>query len=123
MAVSILTLKTGDRVIAELKEIFDGEGDDKRGVCLLMEEPYVLNLDGGNPQYLTEQYGMEYQIKFSKWNPYSSDWQFKIPYDCIMTISNPEPGLQEAYENKITEKREKQNDGTDTGNTTTENES
>jgi len=123
MAVSILTLKTGDRVIAELKEIFDGEGDDKRGVCLLMEEPYVLNLDGGNPQYLTEQYGMEYQIKFSKWNPYSSDWQFKMPYDCIMTISNPEPGLQEAYENKITEKREKQNDGTDTGSTRTEDES
>jgi hypothetical protein len=123
MAVSILTLKTGDRVIAELKEIFDGEGDDKRGVCLLMEEPYVLNLEGGNPQYLTEEYGMEYQIKFSKWNPYSSDWQFKMPYDCIMTISNPEPGLQEAYENKITEKREKQNDRTDTGSTTTENES
>jgi len=123
MAVSILTLKTGDRVIAELKEIFDGEGDDKRGVCLLMEEPYVLSLDGGNPQYLTEQYGMEYQIKFSKWNPYSSDWQFKMPYDCIMTISNPEPGLQEAYENKITEKRALQNDGTDTGSTTTEDES
>ena len=123
MAVSILTLKTGDRVIAELKESFDGEGDDKRGVCLLMEEPYVLNLEGGNPQYLTEEYGMEYQIKFSKWNPYSSDWQFKMPYDCIMTISNPEPGLQEAYENKITEKRAKQNDGTDTGSTTTEDES
>ena len=123
MAVSILTLKTGDRVNAELKEIFDGEGDDKRGVCLLMEEPYVLNLEGGNPQYLTEEYGMEYQIKFSKWNPYSSDWQFKMPYDCIMTISNPEPGLQEAYENKITEKRAKQNDGTDTGSTNTEDES
>ena len=104
MAVSILTLKTGDRVIAELKEIFDGEGDDKRGVCLLMEEPYVLNLEGGNPQYLTEEYGMEYQIKFSKWNPYSSDWQFKMPYDCIMTISNPDPGLQNAYETKIAEK-------------------
>jgi len=71
-----------------------------------MEEPYILNLDGSQPQYLTEQYGMEYQIKFSKWNPYSSDWQYKIPYDSVMTISNPEPGLQEAYENKIKEKRE-----------------
>ena len=121
MAVSILTLKTGDRVIAELKEIFDGEGDDKRGVCLLMEEPYVLNLDGGNPQYLTEEYGMEYQIKFSKWNPYSSDWQFKMPYDCIMTISNPEPGLQEAYENKIKQKREQY--GRDTATDATADES
>lgn len=107
MAVSILTLKTGDRVIAELKEIYDGEGEDKKGVCLLMEEPYILNLEGENPQYLTEQYGMEYQIRFSKWNPYSSDWQYKIPYDSVMTISHPEPGLQKAYEQKITEKVEK----------------
>ena len=107
MAVSILTLKTGDRVIAELKEIFDGEGDERKGVCLLMEEPYILNLDGTQPQYLTEEYGMEYQIKFSKWNPYSSDWQYKIPYDSVMTISNPEPGLQNAYETKIAEKIER----------------
>ena len=71
MAVSILTLKTGDRVIAELKEIFDEEGESRKGICLLMEEPYVLSLDGSTPQYLTEQVGSEYQIRFSKWNPYS----------------------------------------------------
>ena len=115
MAVSILTLKTGDRVIAELKEIFDEEGDNKKGICLLMEEPYILNLEGGNPQYLTEEYGMEYQIKFSKWNPYSSDWQYKLPYDSVMTISNPEPGLQKAYENKISEKKALNNDRTNEG--------
>tara|TARA_B100000035_G_scaffold171923_1_gene146705 strand:+ start:3493 stop:3894 length:402 start_codon:yes stop_codon:yes gene_type:complete len=106
MAVSILTLKTGDRVIAELKEIFDEEGADRKGICLLMEEPYVLHLDGSTPQFLTEAAGAEYQIRFSKWNPYSSDWQYKIPYDSVMTISNPEPGLEEAYNNKITEKRD-----------------
>ena len=71
-----------------------------------MEEPYILQMDGSTPQYITEQVGAEYQIRFSKWNPYSSDWQFKIPYDSVMTISNPEPGLEEAYKNKITEKRE-----------------
>ena len=117
MAVSILTLKTGDRVIAELKEIFDGEDEDKKGICLLMEEPYVLNLEGEQPQYLTEQYGMEYQIRFSKWNPYSSDTHFKIPYDCVMTISNPEPGLENAYVNKITEKKKKYDGPADTNTT------
>jgi len=117
MAVSIVTLKTGDRIITELKEVFDGEGEDKRGVCLIMQEPYILNLDGGQPQYLTEQYGMEYQVRFSKWNPYSPDTMFKIPYDVVMTISNPEPGLQSAYESKLTEKNETEgqnNDGTST---------
>lgn len=106
MAVSIITLKTGDRIITDLKEAFDGEGEDKKGICLIMEEPYVLNLDGTTPQYLTEAHGMEYQVRFSKWNPYSPDTMFKIPYDCVMTISNPEPGLQKAYEQKIDEKKE-----------------
>ena len=115
MSVSVVTLKTGDRVITELKEIYDGEGEDKRGVCLLMEDPYILKLDGGTPQYLTEEHGMEYQVRFSKWNPYSPDWQFKIPYDCVMTISTAEPGLENAWKQKITQKNEieeKNNDGT-----------
>ena len=46
MAVSIITLKTGDRVITDLKEAFDGEGEDRKGICLIMDEPYILNLAG-----------------------------------------------------------------------------
>jgi len=106
MATSIVTLKTGDRIITELKEVFDGEGEDKKGVCLLMEDPYILTLDGGTPQYLTEQHGMEYQVRFSKWNPYATDSHFKIPYDCVMTISNPEPGLENAWQQKLKQKNE-----------------
>ena len=112
MAVSIVTLKTGDRIITELKEIFDEEGADRKGICLLMEDPYILSLDGATPQYLTESHGMEYQVRFSKWNPYSTDWQFKIPYDSVMTISQPEPGLENAWKEKIIEKKELENDGT-----------
>ena len=41
-----------------------------------------------------------------------TDYMFKIPYDCVMTISEPEPGLQKAYEDKLTQKRELENDGT-----------
>ena len=114
MAVSVVTLKTGDRVITELKEIFDEEGDAKKGICLLMEEPYILKLDGDTPQYLTEAHGMEYQVRFSKWNPYSPDWQFKIPYDCVMTISNAEPGLENAWKQKLKQKKELENDGSTT---------
>lgn len=109
MAVSVVTMKTGDRIITELKEVFDGEDENKRGVCLIMVEPYILNLDGSTPQYLTEAHGMEYQVRFSKWNPYSPDTMFKIPYDCVMTISTAEPGLEKAYLNKITQKEELEN--------------
>ena len=121
MAVSIVTLKTGDRIITELKEIFDSETEEKKGICLLMEDPYILNLDGTQPQYLTEQYGAEYQIRFSKWNPFSPDAAFKIPYDCVMTISTPEPGLADAWQQKIDQKKELEND-TDTTSTTRDTE-
>ena len=87
MAVSVVTLKTGERIITELKEIFDGEGDGKKGVCLLMEEPYILTLDGSTPQYLTEQTGMEYQVRFSKWNPYSPDWPVSYTHLTLPTMS------------------------------------
>ena len=106
MSVSIITLKTGERVITELKEVYDQEGEDKKGLCLLMEDPYVLHLDTQQPQYLTEQLGAEYTVKYSKWNPYSPDSHFKIPYDCVMTISSPEPGL-ENHTYKKSKKKEK----------------
>ena len=110
MSVSIITLKTGERVITELKEVYDQEGEDKKGLCLLMEDPYVLHMDTQQPQYLTEQLGAEYTVKYSKWNPYSPDSHFKIPYDCVMTISSPEPGLEKSYLQKIQEKRELEDD-------------
>jgi hypothetical protein len=111
MAVQVITLKTGDRIVTELKEAFEGDGEDKKGICLIMEHPYVLSIVGDIPQYLTEEVNAEYTVKFSKWNPYSSDYMFKIPYDCVMTISSPDPNLAESYNKKIEQTKEIQNDG------------
>ena len=103
MSIKITTLKTGDILISELKEVYDGEGEDRKGICLLVERPYVLSLVNAAPQYMVEEAGAELQVKFSKWNPYSSDSQFKLPYDSVMTIGEPEEGLKEAYAAKIAE--------------------
>jgi len=119
MAIQIVTLKSGDQLICELKELYSGEGEDKKGICLLADRPYILSIIGSAPQYLIEEAGAELQVKFSKWNPYSVDDQFKLPYDSVMTISNPEPGLQDAYLKKIAELQQTQIDNsvvTDNGN-------
>jgi len=94
---SIVVLKTGTQLICDLKEIFDGEGDDKKGVCLLMIHPYELSLVPPKSKS-TKQ---DLQVKFSKWCPYSTDYQYKIPYDSVMAIGAPEPGLEQAYKIKI----------------------
>ena len=103
MSIKITTLKTGTILISELKEVYDGEGEDRKGICLLVERPYELSLVNAAPQYMVEEAGAELQVKFSKWNPYSSDNQFKLPYDSVMTIGEPEEGLKNAYVAKIAE--------------------
>jgi hypothetical protein len=95
---SIVILKTGEQIICDLKEVFDGEGEEKKGVCLLMIHPYELSLVAA-PEIAESQ--QDLQIKFSKWCPYSTDVQFKIPYDTVMAIGVPDGNLEQAYKGKV----------------------
>ncbi|AMO43168.1 hypothetical protein R1080702_159 [Cyanophage S-RIM32] len=97
MAEQIIVFKNGERVITQLQEVFEGEGDDKRGICLLMSHPYILELissDDPNSK-------MDLQVKFSKWCPYSVDFQFRVPYDTVLAIGEPDQGLAQAYRGKV----------------------
>jgi hypothetical protein len=94
---SIVILKTGSQIICSLKELFDGEEDNKKGVCLLMIHPYELSLVSVNGR----EDQQDLQVKFSRWCPYSSDYQFKIPYDSVMAVGVVDPNLEQAYNTKI----------------------
>lgn len=95
---SIAVLKTGEKLITILQEAFEGEGDNQKGICLVMSYPYELHLVDVNNQQNPEQ---DLQVKFSKWCPYSIDTQFRIPYDGVLAIGQPDPGLSQAYLAKI----------------------
>jgi hypothetical protein len=97
---SIVVLKNGDQVVCDLKEVFEGEGDNKKGICLLIIHPYVLSLIAVNNQENPDQ---DLQVKFSKWCPYSTDYQFKISYDSVMAIGSCDPGLAVAYTSKVSQ--------------------
>lgn len=94
---SILILKTGVQIICDLKEVFDGEGENKKAICLLMIHPYELALINVAQENTTQ----DLQVKFSKWCPYSVDYQYKIPYDSVMAIGVSDAGLEQAYRSKI----------------------
>lgn len=94
--VSILVLKNGDQIVCDLKEVYDGEGESKKGICLMMIHPYVLSL-------VTTDNQEDLQVKFGKWCPYSPDTRFKIPYDCVMSIGRCDSNLELAYLNRVEE--------------------
>jgi len=97
MAEQIIVFKNGERVITTLQEVYEGEGDDKRGVCLLMTHPYILDLI----EVSDKPEEMNLQVKFSKWCPYSVDYQFRVPYDAVLAIGEPDQGLLTAYKSKV----------------------
>lgn len=99
---SIVIFKNGDQVICDLKEIYDGEGETKKGICLLMVHPYKLSLVTLN----NEDPNQDLQLRFSKWSPYSSNVEFKIPYDSIISLGTAENNLRLAYINRVNELQE-----------------
>lgn len=100
MADQIIVFKNGERVITSLQEVFEGEGEEKRGICLLMTNPYILELVNVSPED-DELKQRDLQVKFSKWCPYSVDFQFRVPYDAILAIGEPDTGLAGAYRAKV----------------------
>ena len=107
MSIQIVTMKTGERIITELKEAYDGDTEEKKGICLIFDRPYILSVSNQSSDgFFTDQL----QVQFSKWNPFSIDEQFRIPYDGVLAISNPDQGLQQAYIQKIAEAKEVENE-------------
>lgn len=95
---SVVVLKTGEKLITILQEVFEGEGETKKGICLLMNYPYELSLISSPSETDPNK---DLQVKFSKWCPYATDNSFRIPYDGILTIGAPDPGLTQAYMVKV----------------------
>ena len=95
---SVVVLKTGEKLISILQEVYEGEGEDRKGICLLMNYPYELSLIQAPNVENPEQ---DLQVKFSKWCPYAVESGFRIPYEGILTIGTPDPGLAKAYMAKV----------------------
>ena len=103
---SVVVLKTGEKLITILQEVFEGEDEDRKGVCLVMNYPYELSLFSAPNETDPEK---DLSVKFSKWCPYSVETSFRIPYDGILTIGQPDPGLTQAYLAKVEATREIEN--------------
>ena len=97
MAIAIAVLQTGERVITELQEVREDNKADGKPICLMFVRPYILNVEGTDDATVNQ----EVQVRFSKWLPYSSDTQFKIPFASVMAVGTADPGLGQAYTNTV----------------------
>jgi hypothetical protein len=93
MIPKILIMKSGERLIAGAGERKDNETG--KGVCLVLKCPYILTLNAKQNE------NEDYTVNFSKWNPFSSALEYNVPYDAVVTISEPEQGILDVYLEKF----------------------
>jgi len=100
MSIKIALLKSGESVIADIKELVQEEK-----ICgYLFKKPYVVNL---SPAYgfLTEEPkeegNNEMNISFGPWIPFTMDEEIPVRYDWLVTVVSPAAEIEKLYEEMI----------------------
>ena len=97
MSVKIALLKSGESVIADIKELIS---DEK--VCgYLFTNPHKIEVS--NSVFLAEQptESDSVSITFSSWILFTSDNEIPVRPDWIVTIVEPVKTIKEMYEEKV----------------------
>jgi hypothetical protein len=99
MSVKIALLKSGESVIADIKELIS---EDK--VCgYLFTNPHKMQVS--NSIFLTEEQlepgDGTVSVTFSSWILFSSDNEIPVRPDWVVTIVEPVKSIKEMYEEKV----------------------
>ena len=92
--ILILTLPSGEEVIANVKDHIETINDEERKVCYNIIYPFVLTKSG---PMKNNQVG----LIFTPWKIFSADTSFLIGYDKILNMCAPLPDVVEQYKNTV----------------------
>jgi hypothetical protein len=124
MAIKVATLKSGEDVIADMFEVVvpDPSGavgpDDKpleRVVAFKLVKPYVVKL--AHPEVLLEDQKSSVSVLYYPWAPLSTDKEFFVPVDWIVTHYNVHSDIVNSYLEKRDGRGNDRHDGTTGGGT------
>lgn len=90
----IVVLQNGDKIICLLNEVMD---ENDKGICFSIQEPYVL----GHRINENATDGNDLLITFERWIPYSSQNDFRVPYNQVVTIGEVESSLLKGYTERL----------------------
>ena len=110
MTVKLVMLKSGEDVIADVKEIKSNEEvigyffhDPLIVKMYSPEEPVVLSEENGieSEHGTTKEFSSKIGITFYPWIPLSADQKIPCSADWVITIVEPMQNLKKLYQEKI----------------------
>jgi hypothetical protein len=100
MSIKIALLKSGESVIADIKELLHEEQ-----VCgYLFKNPYAVNLApkyGFLTEESVEEEDDEINVSFSPWIPLTTDKEIPVRYDWLVTVVSAAKEIEKLYEEMI----------------------
>ena len=99
MTVKLAILKSGEDIVADIKEMVVGEGDDARVVGYFLTKPCGVSLNSKNIKVDDEK--DTYQLKLFPWCPLTKQEKIPIPSDWVVTIVEPIDKISEMYKKEV----------------------
>ena len=115
MAVKLLLLKSGEQVIADVKEMLVGDEESPKVVGYFLNKPCVVNIriPGRNSPSDAEKNNIQttsLNISLFPWMPLAKEINVPISTDWVITMVNPEDKLNAIYmENVVNYGKDNQN--------------
>ena len=101
MTVKLGILKSGEDIVADIKEMVVGEGDDARVVGYFLTKPCGVSLNSKNIKVDDEK--DTYQLKLFPWCPLTKQEKIPISADWVVTIVDPIDKITEMYTKEVLE--------------------
>jgi len=109
MSVQLALLKSGEDVIADIKEYRD-ENDNL--VSYLFRDPYIIKIK--TSQLLVEEEGTpKHEVIYYKWVSLSKDTDIIVNKDWVVCITDPLDSIKKSYEGRKNGRRNDSNESTD----------
>ena len=103
MAIKLAVLKSGEDVIADIREMMVGDEDtpaeQKKVVGYVLTKPCRVTLDSKVIKVDDEE--DHYQIKLFPWCPLSKNTKIPITADWVVTIVDPVDKVKQMYETEV----------------------
>ena len=104
MAVKLVRLKSGEEIVANIKEVFSKENNE-RPLAYVFEDACIVGLEQSKPEVLNEdaphEENIETRIVMRKWLVLTEDKSHMIPLDWVITFANPAPDVLKVYEARV----------------------
>jgi len=112
MSIQLALLKSGEEVIADIKEIRQEETDVL--VSYLFKDPYCIKIK--TSQVLVEQETRpKHELAYYKWMTLSKDSDIIVNKDWVVCITDPLDTVKNNYEEKMNGRRSNDTDGSSNG--------